>query len=1257
MNTNNSISSTVKKLLEINTNSLKTFERINEAITTQEKNVPLEILNGEGGTTTVYVPSFGYMKRELERLDANVKALSGLGKGNTKVRLSDGSYQNVITSKLKSPAKDITSFVRPSEFNVKSNYFFEDFMNPLLTVSFNVTNQIPSNTERVLVKRILFDNTNQAAVDYFVENFLDREDISYDQALRNIVNNNISHQIDEEIRDMPFQNVQYFGSFDVLAINDSKKEVTVDGQTKRKAVKRYRFDKLTYSDSNKDVKETEVIKAGDEFIVNTGNFTTKYRATRVDNSTREVELELVEGFEAIRIGANALKIYKNTNIQLNVDINVGFNERLLVFVKAIDPDSKILAENWSPGVGFYSNDLIRLDADGNEITLADYYKAEVADFGKFIKALKEDSIPPATEGITPDAPVLDGANFKVVQINRHLTDNDAANKIKQLTKDKVTVEESVKKLDDTIVKKRSEVATKKYSSQIEADKDKNQLNSLIEQRAAETKLYGSIVNQIQSLSSDTNISNVTPKYRIRGFWSVPTAKQVASTANQEVVQFIIQYRYLSTSGKAPEVSQIAFTEDTREKTAVFSNWNEVKTPPRERAKDPVTGKFTWKDSLIEDGQSVNFNQLDIPIQQGEVVEFRIKSVSEAGYPANPIMSGWSEPITVSFPEAELDTADLQNIIEQNATEIARVKLNEELNSAGIYTHVGDSFTSNENYYAHVATNIASGFLSAEQKPISVYDKIAELQRTIEALQQKIDNTAGELFVKLIAEDGTVTVISKNTTNKVFAGYYVDEVAELSVKKGHIVTKTFKLLLENTKATELELISRIAGERIKPAYRSSASGSSIGINGFGVITNDQGVNNVDDKIISDAYYTGQGKYDVAPIQYQNLTANELSIYEDLQPAPYQSAQRRGQFIYSRFMDIANINPLYVTSDIATTTGTPNNLALTSYEYVLGYGGFEANNAVSFSADGDASGSEYIWAGSFGKYWNDNLSVPGTNVDLTALGAFAPEVIDTTSTITSTDYNTGIFLHKDHPDLETFYNSTYPASVADMSDVTSAEQNSILQSIVDSGIYTMPITATIPNSLASISLGLNNHSTKQLGFRDTGSMISADQRTFKMSFDANDQYLLGGRSCGSFLFMSPINLSSLTIDGDNKLARKKINVGSNNSISVDIVFQYRMTDYAGNDPATDVGNIGGLTGISRTSLTYSKKIGLDIFDKYDDQFSFDLEVYARYAPKGSNINSIKAAQLVANTNIGNGSAVSSPISPIGFTNVDGELGPLV
>ena len=1226
MNTNNSISNSLKKLLEINSNSLKTFERINEAITTDQKDVPLEILTDEG-SKTVYVPSFGYMKRELERLDTNLKSLSGLGKGNTRIKLPDGTYQNIITSTLKTPANDITSFNRPINFSTKPNYFFEDFLNPILTTSINVSGQIPNNTERVLVKRIVFNSSNATTVEYFNTNFKNQDGLDYGTVIRDIANNNLSYTLDEDTRDLPYRSAQFTGKFDVLKINNSKREVKVDGVVKNRAIKLYTLDKLTYTDSTKDLMETEMLRIGDELMVQSGSKNTRYRITRVDGSTNQVELLVVEGYESIKVGSNQLGIYKNDKSNLNININVGFNERLLVFVKAIDPDSKILAENWSPGIGLYTNELTLIQEDGSQIRLDDYYKAEVADFGKYISALKEDSIPPATQGITPDAPLLDVNNFKVVQINAHLTANDTADKIKKLSADKVNVEENIKKLDETIVKKRSEMSTKKYDSTIQKDKDRNELNSLITQRTSETSLYNSIVNQIQSLASGSNVTKIAPKYRVRGFWEIPASKKTADTLDQNIVQFVLQYRYLSTSGKASEVTQLPFTEGTRQKTAVFSNWNEIKTKPRDRYRNTETGKFEWQDSLVEDAQEVNFNQLDLPINEGELIEVRVKSVSEAGYPTSPIYSDWSEAITIDFPITEIDTSNVETLLMSNSAETAAVKISEELISKGVFSHIDDSFSANEKYYAHSATSIASGFLSNEQKPISVYDKIAQLEAQIAELKGTVEVELGELVVKVMDEDGTVTVINNGTKNQIFAGYYTDEVASLTVKKGHIVTKTFKLLLENTKATKLELVARLVGDRNLPAYKSSAAGNVITDNGFGVTVNDSGTANIDTKVASDNYYTSEGKYDLAPIQYQNIDTKSITSYDLLAEAPYQSAQRRGQFVYSRFMDIANQNPLYVTESLLE----PGVSKLTNYEYCLSYADFQtsASGIQLIAPTGNGNSVDFIWTGTFLRDSGETT----TSVD------FSKDVIDVCgiASIGAANYNNGLYIHKDHPDLANLY-SNFQSEEA----VNDGRHQENIKTIVDNAIYTMPIPSTyatgttfvysgstIGNSFSPSAVD-STKATRQLAFQKTENLITLGDRTFKMSFDANDQYLLGGRSCGAFLFLSPINLNTLRVDGDTKQSRKSINkkvgdLDNSNALSVDIIFQYRMTDYFGNDPDSDIGRIGGQAKLRFPNLTYTKKIGLDIFDKHDQQFSFDLEVFAKYSPKGKNLNSIRAAKL--------------------------------
>jgi len=1213
MNTNNSISNSLKRLLELNTNSLKTFERINEAVTTEQKSIPLEILTDEG-TKIVSIPGFGFMQKELQRLDTNLKALTGLGKGTTKIKLPDGTFQNIITSALKSPANDFTAVARPTNFSTAPNYFAEDFLNPMLKTSFDVSGQIPNDTERVLVKRIIFDSSNQTAVDWFNENYRNQENIDYLTAIRDVVNNNIAYIVDEELRDMPYRTGQYTGKFDVLSISDSQREVLVDGVTKKTAIKLYTLDKLTYSDKSKDLDQTELLRVGDELMVAGGAKNTRYVIDKLDSSTRQVELRLIEGYEPIKIGANVLGIYKNEDNNLQIEVPCGFNERVLMFMKAIDADSKLLAENWSPGVGYYTNELTLTQEDGVKITLAEYYKENVADFSRMIDALKVDSIPPAAIGVTPDAPVLDSENFKVVQINTHLSANDAKGKITKLSADKITVDEAVKKLDSTIAKKRGEIATKKYESAVQRDKDKSELNSLIEERTSEAKMFSSIVNQIQSVSADTNVKNITPKYRIRGFWAIPAAKKVADTADQNVVQFIVAYRYLSTSGKSGEAAQLKFKEDGREKTAVFSNWIEKKTKVRPRAKSiapdgSVSTKFTWQPSKVEDGQEINFNQLDIPISQGETVEIRIKSISEAGYPQNPIISDWSESMTVAFPEAEIDTADIAATVEANLAELARVRMNEELTAQGIYTHVDDSFTANENYYAHNATNIASGFLTGEQKPISVYDKIAELEAMIAGLKGEVEAEVGELVVKIVDEDGTVTNIAKDQTVQLFAGYYVNEVADLTIRKGHIVNKTFNLVLENSKATKLELVSKLVGDRSKAAYRSSTGGSTESTNGFGLASNDAGGQAPDRKIENDTYYLTEGKYDLAPIQYQNVdpasdSPNVPNAPTTLGDAPYQSMQRRGQFIYSRYMDIANQNPHYIVEPLETAT-LPYDIS--DYEHQLSY---DSAYSVTNGAN------DFIWAGSFG--------------DLT--GAWDVSKVDTTSVsdITLYGYNRGLYLHKDHPLLENVWEDA------------AANPNGLdLAAVKNSAIFSMPKTATqafgatlfsffgYNSALASASIG----NKQQTAFHDGSglSMVTPGgdlDRPIKMSFEENDQYLLGGRSCGAFLYMNPINLETLKVGGDTRRSKKEIKPkkdNSSNAVSVEVVFQYRMTDYFGNNEELDTGRIGGFARLAYNNLTYTKKIGFDIFDKFGEQFSFDLEVFAKYSPKGKNRNSIKAAQL--------------------------------
>ena len=138
--------------------------------------------------------------------------------------------------------------------------------------------------------------------------------------------------------------------------------------------------------------------------------------------------------------------------------------------------------------------------------------------------------------------------------------------------------------------------------------------------------------------------------------------------------------------------------------------------------------------------------------------------------------------------------------------------------------------------------------------------------------------------------------------------------------------------------------------------------------------------------------------------------------------------------------------------------------------------------------------------------------------------------------------------------------------------------------------------------------------------------------KSSFEPDDQYLLGGKSCGSFLYISPLSKDSLVVDASNKRGKKIIEGSSANSITVDLVFQYRMTDYYGAGSGAGSGKIGGIVSNTFQNLTYSKKIGVDIIDSNSNDFQFDVEVYAKYRATGKNINSITSSMLTNYRNNG-------------------------
>ena len=135
---------------------------------------------------------------------------------------------------------------------------------------------------------------------------------------------------------------------------------------------------------------------------------------------------------------------------------------------------------------------------------------------------------------------------------------------------------------------------------------------------------------------------------------MPEAVATRGTKPQEVVQFRVQYRYVSKDGRENPIE--TYQVDGEQTKAAFSNWNEYKTDARKRGYDKATGEYFWQIEDVESAETPNINQIDIAIQSNETVELRIKSISEVGWPESPVESEWSEILKVDFPD------DLNNVL-------------------------------------------------------------------------------------------------------------------------------------------------------------------------------------------------------------------------------------------------------------------------------------------------------------------------------------------------------------------------------------------------------------------------------------------------------------------------------------------------------------------------------------------------------------------------------------------------------------------
>ncbi len=872
-----SFATVANQITTYNKNIVDTLSKINALSTTQEPSVDIQIVDVEGVLRSYSLPSFTFLKSEIERLNNSINSLYSIDTGGALIQTSNANrFKKIITVDLNREPNSINDIGTVTTFRAQKNWFFDSMLNPALFIELDLSDKIENNVRKILSRRYIVDfakdsngnltNLGQSALNSFNTLFRGNSDIdiqdfeNWHRTTPGVVSP-LDPNFDEQVFDLEPNSLLYDGLFNVLSIEEDT--------LNRKLW--YHVNTLDYLIN--ETLEFKQLAIDDELIINQEVSNTRYKIVEISNteSNFRIRVERVEGLQPIPVGIGTLKIYSPVVYIKRVKISVSYNERDVLFIKPMNADNNLIAKDWSRGTAFYTNDLTLKSNDSeNGSTMDQFYTDFVFDYGEVLQDLVAKKTPNKLAGV-PNVVSLNGNNFKVVQINRHLTDNPDANIIKSKHNYTIALKNEISQQQEAIDDRNKKLRVTRFTSKAAQAQFAKEIEDLNNKKNSKSKLLATTIQEIIDLSKSTT-TKVEPKYRLRGFWNLPEAIVTRGTLPQEIVQFRVQYRYVSKDGREPVVETFNVTDNNQQKTAAFSNWNEFKTDARKRTFDKATGQYTWQIEDLESADTPNINQLDIAINANERVELRVKSISEVGWPESPVESDWSEILSIDFPD------DLNNVLNENgfiltaaSKEDLKVSMQNELSARGLDEHLSETSVINNKRFDHSAERIISGFKDDNGVILDLFEYLTRLEDRVKSLEERIKRVKGELEIVIIRSNQEFEVANNSETSfNIELEEYLEPYQEVTTKAGRVYENNIYVIKDFVIRVKNKSVESPLGLLSNRDYSGSAIYNSVAPQVFWV-------NNQDELLFSDVTGTSRTQLNnqfIWALNYDSLTQTNL-----------------------------------------------------------------------------------------------------------------------------------------------------------------------------------------------------------------------------------------------------------------------------------------------------------------------------------------------------------------------------------------------
>ena len=201
---------------------------------------------------------------------------------------------------------------------------------------------------------------------------------------------------------------------------------------------------------------------------------------------------------------------------------------------------------------------------------------------------------------------------------------------------------------------------------------------------------------------------------------------------------------------------------------MFTDW--VKQPSIERQR-----KLVYKNTSSYYIDYVNYNdvtnpikwnQIDIPIMQGEDVILQVRYKLNVGQPFIDLYTPWSSEITQEFPSEMKEITELSSIIQNNENDTISAIFNKTLINDGYTKHISDTLIDNAKEYLHSADKINSGFLNSSNNIMSLREKLDLIDSEVLKYKTLIEGEINTQFEVYVTYEGQTMDLLPNVVNEV-----------------------------------------------------------------------------------------------------------------------------------------------------------------------------------------------------------------------------------------------------------------------------------------------------------------------------------------------------------------------------------------------------------------------------------------------------------------------------------------------------------